>query len=77
MLEHPEIGWIERTGYPSWLQELGEDEPPEQERRNDNEPIPVPMGIQLLTEAMRHQRLRMAALSTQTQTGGQDPGVSS
>ena len=19
-LEHPEIGWIERTGYPSWLQ---------------------------------------------------------
>ena len=24
MLEHPEIGWIERTGYPSWLQESGE-----------------------------------------------------
>ena len=23
MLEHPEIGWIERTGYPSWLQEDG------------------------------------------------------
>lgn len=22
MLEHPEIGWIERTGYPSWLQEV-------------------------------------------------------
>lgn len=21
MLEHPEIGWIERTGYPSWMQE--------------------------------------------------------
>lgn len=20
MLEHPEITWIERTGYPSWLQ---------------------------------------------------------
>ena len=20
-LEHPEIGWIERTGYPSWKQE--------------------------------------------------------
>jgi hypothetical protein len=20
MLEHPEIAWIERTGYPSWLQ---------------------------------------------------------
>ena len=21
MLEHPEIGWIERTGHPSWMQE--------------------------------------------------------
>lgn len=20
-LEHPEISWIERTGYPSWMQE--------------------------------------------------------
>lgn len=26
MLEHPEIGWIERTGYPSWLQESDEPE---------------------------------------------------
>lgn len=26
MLEHPEIGWIERTGYPSWLQETEEDD---------------------------------------------------
>lgn len=25
MLEHPEIGWIERTGYPSWMQERDED----------------------------------------------------
>ena len=24
-LEHPEIGWIERTGYPSWAQERDED----------------------------------------------------
>lgn len=24
MLEHPEIGWIERTGYPSWMQEKSE-----------------------------------------------------
>jgi hypothetical protein len=23
MLEHPEIQWIERTGYPSWMQEKG------------------------------------------------------
>lgn len=21
ILEHPEIGWMERTGYPSWMQE--------------------------------------------------------
>lgn len=20
-IEHPEIGWIERTGYPSWMQD--------------------------------------------------------
>lgn len=20
MIEHPEIGWVERTGYPSWMQ---------------------------------------------------------
>lgn len=30
MLEHPEITWIERTGYPSWMQETrqesGDDE---------------------------------------------------
>ena len=25
MLEHPEIGWIERTGYPSWMQENDSD----------------------------------------------------
>lgn len=26
MLEHPEIGWIERTGYPSWAQPKEKDE---------------------------------------------------
>lgn len=26
MLEHPEIGWIERTGYPSWMQENDREE---------------------------------------------------
>lgn len=25
MLEHPEIEWALRTGYPSWMQERGED----------------------------------------------------
>lgn len=25
-LEHPEIAWIERTGYPSWMQERDRDE---------------------------------------------------
>ena len=24
--DHPEIQWIERTGYPSWMQETNEDE---------------------------------------------------
>ena len=26
MLEHPEISWIERTGYPSWMQEEDNEE---------------------------------------------------
>ncbi len=26
MLEHPEIGWIERTGYPSWMQGCSDEE---------------------------------------------------
>lgn len=25
-LQHPEIDWIERTGYPSWMQDDEEDE---------------------------------------------------
>ena len=25
-LEHPEIGWAMRTGYPSWMQEREDDE---------------------------------------------------
>lgn len=29
MLEHPEIGWIERTGYPSWMQEKEAEQPDE------------------------------------------------
>lgn len=24
--DHPEIGWIERTGYPSWMQDEDEEE---------------------------------------------------
>ena len=39
MLEHPEIGWIERTGYPSWMQEDDEEDFDEdalyEERRDD------------------------------------------
>lgn len=26
MIEHPEIGWIRRTGYPSWMLEVDEEE---------------------------------------------------
>lgn len=22
MIEHPEIGWVEKTGYPSWMQDV-------------------------------------------------------
>jgi hypothetical protein len=29
--DHPEIQWAERTGYPSWLQDMGEDEETEDE----------------------------------------------
>lgn len=25
-IEHPEIGWIERTGYPSWMQESDDED---------------------------------------------------
>lgn len=32
MLEHPEIGWIERTGYPSWMQENDSDRDEEDDR---------------------------------------------
>ena len=39
MLEHPEIGWIERTGYPGWLQEKEEEfEHEETEPTEENEP---------------------------------------
>ena len=36
MLEHPEIGWIERTGYPSWLQEQPYHKEKEWERQDPN-----------------------------------------
>ena len=35
MLEHPEIEWIQRTGYPSWLQERIDREEEERERDRD------------------------------------------
>lgn len=39
-LEHPEIAWIERTGYPSWMQEgdtqeIGEDSLYEERRERE------------------------------------------
>lgn len=39
-LEHPEIAWIERTGYPSWMQDKDryeEDEDALYEERRDRE----------------------------------------
>ena len=35
MLGHPEIGWIERTGYPSWMQEYDEDAAYEESRERE------------------------------------------
>ena len=40
MLEDPEIGWIERTGHPSWMQgteELGFDEDAAYEERRERD----------------------------------------
>ena len=40
MLEHPEVGWIERTGYPSWMQprdNYEEDEDALYDERRDRE----------------------------------------
>lgn len=31
MLQHPEIDWIERTGYPSWMQENDQVEEPDED----------------------------------------------
>lgn len=36
MLEHPEIGWIERTGYPSWAQPKESDDEGEQKEEDDD-----------------------------------------
>ena len=35
MPEHPEIGWAERTGYPSWMQER-----PRRRRTHGGTPVP-------------------------------------
>lgn len=35
MLEHPEIGWIERTGYPSWMQQRDDPEYDEEDEYDD------------------------------------------
>ena len=67
MLEHPEIGWIERTGYPSWLQERGA----EITRRKDYGKIEAPMGIGLLAAARGNQQLCEAMLSAPTAAGKQ------
>ena len=75
MLEHPEIGWIERTGYPSWLQETGEESPAALERRNEDGKTGIPMGIGLLTAARAHQQLRQKPLSPPAQEGRKDPNL--
>ena len=69
MLEHPEIGWMERTGYPSWMQERAA---PEMERRKKYDNIEPPIGIRLLAAASSHQRLCEAMLPATAQNGGKD-----
>ena len=43
MLEDPEIGWIERTGYPSWMQE-GDTEDYDEDRLYDERRECEPFG---------------------------------
>lgn len=31
VIEHPEITWIERTGYPSWMQDTGDEDDGDEE----------------------------------------------
>jgi hypothetical protein len=57
MLEHPEIGWIWRTGYPSWLQERGGACPRVYERRTTNGKNPKSMGRELSKTAGSDQQL--------------------
>lgn len=75
MLEHPEISWIERTGYPSWLQETGMESPQVMERRKENVKICVPMGVGLLTAARAHQQLRKKPLPPPTQDDRKNPDL--
>lgn len=36
-LEHPEIAWVERTGYPSWMQPKRDLDVDEEEDNTDDE----------------------------------------
>ena len=72
MLEHPEIGWMERTGYPSWLQEREEIFA----RSEKDGAVQIPVGIRLLRAAEAHQRLRPVLLSAPASGGGENSGVS-
>ena len=73
MLEHPEIGWIERTGYPSWLQQSA---PRLMKRRKNDGKTQVSMGDGLFATAGTDQRLGPGVLSAPAQGSGQDPGLS-
>ena len=72
MLEHPEIGWLERTGYPSWLQEREEIFA----RSEKDGTVQIPVGIRLLRAAEAHQRLRPVLLSATASGRGENSGVS-
>jgi hypothetical protein len=73
MLEHPEIGWIERTGYPSWLQEKKEEQDDEQEI--EQKAAGEDLDVTILQEAEKYQPVR-TAVAVSSGISGRDPGTS-
>ena len=74
MLEHPEIGWIERTGYPSWLQEKKEEQEDEQEE--EQEAAGEDLDEPVFQEAEEYQSLCPAA-AVSPDLHRRDPGAAS
>ena len=63
MLEHPEIGWAERTGYPSWMQEdrCRREEPAREPEVPDPKQAPVKQVDRELLQTMERLILERAS----------------